>query len=161
VFTFRPTARLAKRLGVRSALQDQPATTRLGDWYGNLIYHGSHQMILCTSDKSLLTVVLPARDAKRSLVAALPASLGPLLRAIGVPAVRIQRELDAMRESAMGKPLSRSVLGSMNDLPYGLLYRLDDDPGTPFEEVALDLAETLCSPLGYDSPRETARRLLA
>jgi len=137
------------------------ATTRLGDWYANLLYHGRRQLILCTSDRSLLSVVLPARDAKRSLPSDLPAGVGDLLRAIEIPDKRIQQELEAMQEAAVGKPLSRSVLGSMNDLASGLLYRLDDDPDEPFEQVALDLAETPCSPLGYDSPRETARRLLA
>jgi hypothetical protein len=161
VFTFRPTAKLAKRLGVHPASQVEPATTRLGDWYGNLIYHGPHQMILCTSDKSLLSVILPARDAKQSLVASLPIAVGSLLRAIGVPDRHVRQELDAMRESAMGKPLSRSVLGSMNDFVFGLLCRLDDDPRIPFEAVARELSETPCSPLSYDSPRKIARRLLA
>jgi Domain of unknown function (DUF6933) len=146
---------------MRPELREQCATTKLGDWYGNLIYWGQRQFILCTSDRSLLSVVLPAEDAKRTLIASLPTSVGVLLTAIAVPASHIRQELDAMHESGVGKPSSRSVLGSMNDLASGLLYRLDDEPHSTLEQLALDLAETPCSPLGYDSPRERARRLLA
>jgi hypothetical protein len=161
VFRYRPTAKLAKRLGTQPAYQQHPTTTRLGDWYGNLLRFGHHQMILCTSDKSLLSVVLPAKDAKRSLAVSLPMAVASLLRAIGVRDLRIQSELDAMREAVIGKPLSRSVLGSMNDLAFGIMCRLDDDPGAPFLDLALELAETRCSPLGYDSPLTTARQLLS
>jgi hypothetical protein len=66
-----------------------------------------------------------------------------------------------MQQAMVGKPLSRSVLGSMNDFASGLLYRLDDDPAEPLEQLALDLSETPCSPLSYESPRDAARRLLA
>ena len=160
VFTFRPTAKLARRLGMRPA-PPVAATTGLGDWYANLIYHGPRQLILCTSDRSLLSVVLPARDAKRSLPTDLPAGLERVLRAIRVDDRRIREELDAMQQAVVGMPLSRSVLGSMNDFASGLLYRLDDDPAEPLEQLALDLSETPCSPLSYESPRDAARRLLA
>ena len=161
MFTYRPTARLAKRLGTQPVPEHYPTTTRLGDWYGNLLRHGPHQMILCTSDKSRLSVVLPAKDAKHSLPVALPMGVGALLAAIGVRHVLIQAELDAMREAVIGKPISRSVLGSMNDFAFGIMCRLDDDPRAPFHELALELAETPCSPLGYDSPLKTARHLLS
>jgi len=160
VFTFRPTAKLAKRLGARPVPDHEPPTTRLGDWYGNLLRVGHHQLILCTSEKSLLSVVLPARDAKRTLSQTLPVAVASLLHALGVPQKRIGLEPQAMRMSVLGKPISRSVLGSMNDLAFGLICRLEATPEAPLEELALELAETLCSPLGYDAPRVVARRLL-
>ena len=161
MFTFRPTARLTERLGAMPVPHEQPTTTRLGDWYGNLVRFGRQQMILCTSDRSLLSVVLPAKDVRHSLPLALPGAVGSLLHGLGVPATQVRAELEAMRDVTIGKTVSRSVLGSMNDFVFAIQCRLDDEPAVPFDELASWLSETPCSPLGYDSPRSAATRLLA
>jgi hypothetical protein len=46
------------------------STTRLGDWYGDVLRLGSTQYLIFISEHSRLAVVLPARNAK-----ALPAIL--------------------------------------------------------------------------------------
>lgn len=160
MFTFRPTAKLAMRLGARPLSDQGPPTTCLGDWYGNLLRIGHRQLILCTSDRSLLSVVLPAKDAKGALYQILPVAVESLLHAIGVPEERTGVEMQAMLDSVVGKPVSRSVLGSMNDLAFGLTCRYEATPDAPLEELALELSNTRCSPLGSDSPCTVARRLL-
>jgi hypothetical protein len=160
MFTFRPTAKLAKRLGVVPSSEQTSSTTCLGDWYSNLLRFGHQQMILCVSEKSLLPVVLPARNAKRDFRPMLSAGLESMLRSIGIPPSRIHEELNEMLDWVGGRPLSRSVLGSMNDLSFGLMCRFEDDPNVSLEDLSLELSDTPCSPLAYDSPRDVASRLL-
>ena len=69
MFTLRCTRRLLERFGEPAA--DVPApTTVLGDWYANLLNVGRLRLVLCTSERTLLTVLVPAKD-----VSALPDQL--------------------------------------------------------------------------------------
>jgi hypothetical protein len=43
----------------------------MANWYANLIYVGRAQMVMATSERSLLTVLLPAADLRKALVASL------------------------------------------------------------------------------------------
>jgi hypothetical protein len=62
--------------------------------------------------------------------------------------------------TSVGKPVSRSVLGSMNDFAVAMEYHLQVEPQVPLLDLALRLGKTPCSPLGYDHPMLVARRLL-
>jgi hypothetical protein len=84
-----------------------------------------------------------------------------ILAAIGVDDFDIAAELEEMRRFIVGKPLSRSVLGSMNDLAWGLECRLEAEPRIPLKDLALQLAGTPCRPLKYDSPIEATRALFS
>ena len=54
----------------------QESTTRLGNWYVNLVRYGRPQMVLASSERSLLTVVLPARNLRETMEGNLIASVG-------------------------------------------------------------------------------------
>jgi hypothetical protein len=84
-----------------------------------------------------------------------------ILTAIGVDDFDISAELEEMRRFIVGKPLRRSVLGSMNDLAWGLECRLEADPRIPLKQLALELANTRCGPLKYDSPIEATGALFS
>jgi hypothetical protein len=58
--------------------------TRLGDWYGNLFSVIRQQFALFTSERSLLSVVLPAKEI-RPLPGALTDALRRLLSDLEVP----------------------------------------------------------------------------
>jgi hypothetical protein len=64
-----------------------------------------------------------------------------------------------MNDVQLAGTLSRQVLGSMNDFAVAIGYRLHAEPNTHTSEWALWLAETPCSPLGYDRPRDVVKRL--
>ena len=160
MFTFRGTTKLRTRLRIVASLDERPATTRLGDWYGNLLYFGRRQLVLCTSQRSLLSVVLPARGLGITLLSDLRQGLGTVLERIGVERAAVLRELGEMDSMRHGKAVDRRVLGSMNDFALGLDYRLYAEPDEALVDLALDLAETPCSPLGFESPIDVARRLL-
>jgi hypothetical protein len=57
-------------------------TTTLGDWYANILNVGRSRLLMCTSERSPLTVIVPARnlaafpDRLQQTVANTLASLG-------------------------------------------------------------------------------------
>ena len=163
MYTLRCTRPLLRRLGPVTSPGDSPApvaTTSLGDWYANRLNLGSHRLILCTNERSLLSVVVPAKDLP-GLPQRLAASVAVLLRRIGVPPPAVAREVREMQWVRFDRTLSRSVLGSMNDFAFtaDAFFR---HPGSDVYLGDLDwrLSETPCGPLGYAQPLERARELL-
>jgi hypothetical protein len=161
MFTIRATRKLLTRIAVKGKVERRAPTTVLGDWYANLLHLGSRQLILCTSERSLLSVVMPARGAKASLLEQLQGGVGQALAALAIPASTVERELAEMQEAQVAGTESRSVLGSMNDFAFMMEVRLRTEPDTPMAEWSRWLAQTPCRPLGYDRPVDVVKRLLA
>jgi hypothetical protein len=105
-------------------------------------------------------VVVAGRDLRGTLLNNFRAGVRNMLAAIGVDNAQAHAELEAMRRFVVGKAVNRSVLGSMNDLAWGLECSLEREPSASFTDLALELGETPCSPLGYSSPIEVTRRML-
>jgi hypothetical protein len=61
VFTLRCTKKLLARLGASPALDDVEPTTRLGDWYANLLFRPGGQVVLFVNERTLLPVIVKAR----------------------------------------------------------------------------------------------------
>ncbi|MCU0957296.1 MAG: hypothetical protein MUF55_08230, partial [Hydrogenophaga sp.] len=81
--------------------------------------------MLAVSERSLLPLVVPARDS-RALVRRLREALEPILIEIGVSADEAAAECGAMQRWAVGKTANRRVLGSLNDLAFQLQVGLLD-----------------------------------
>lgn len=61
VFAIRCTQTLLKRLAAHPDDTDQSETTTvLGDWYVNTFNVGRLRLLLCASERSLLTAIIPA-----------------------------------------------------------------------------------------------------
>ena len=141
-----------------------PSTGRLGDWYVHAVRFGRPEFVIATSERSLLTVLFPARALRTNLAANLRAGVGSLLDSLGVSGETVAREIAAMESVTFGRATDRRVLGSMNELAFQasvLLTRGDDDLPT----ISCRLAEILMSALGtqrggYGYPGEIARGLL-
>ena len=130
-----------------------PASTKLGDWYAHLLFTRP-QLVLCVSERTLLPVLIPARDGSL-LVPRLREAVGQMLRALGVAEAAVAEE-EAMMGAVIGKTLSRQVLGSLNDF----VRMLDSYRGAgTLLDVSLRLAETPCGPLRMNSPREETKRV--
>jgi len=156
MFTLRCTAKLRKRLGTTGETASAPASTKLGDWYAHLLFTRP-QLVLCVSDRTLLPVLIPARES-RLLVPRLREAVAQMLGALGVAEAAVAAEQDAMIDAVIGKTASRQVLGSLNDFAWMLdSYR---GAGTLLE-VSLRLAETPCGPLQMNSPRNATLRAFA
>ena len=116
MLALRCTAKLLKRLKLdKEPLEDPgPSTTALGDWYANVIYMGRQPMVLAVSERSLLSLLMPARDLDQ-LPGRLIRTLLEKLKRMGVPETTIRQEVSKMDPVIYAKTASRSVLGSMND----------------------------------------------
>jgi hypothetical protein len=164
MITLRCTRKVLDRLGVPASSKgyDTP-TNALGDWYVNLLRFGRDQVVMATSERSLLTVLLPARELRHRLVPELLRGVASLLRDLDVPEDIVARELEAMQPIAFAPTASRSVLASMNNLAQTAEWQWGRNRSP--EEIMLALAETPMTalagggwPMGY--PSEAARRLL-
>jgi hypothetical protein len=132
------------RAKVAITLDGPESTTRLGDWHANLVHVGRVQLVLAMSDKTFLPVVLPGAPIS-TLAARLPVAVGDVLRALGVPAIDVEREQAAMSAVVFGKAVNRQVLGVMVDFAQALPFYIDSTPS--LLALSLKLAGTPCGPL--------------
>jgi hypothetical protein len=98
-------------------LPDVESTTRLGDWYGNILRIGRRQHLLFISERSRLPVVIPIRESKR-LVTMFPDAVCEVLGRVGVAAEDIADERSRMSVIAFGRTRNRSLLGTLNDFVF-------------------------------------------
>jgi hypothetical protein len=127
-------------------------TTTLGDWYANTLNVGRLRLLLCTSERSLLSVILPARGFGE-FTAHLRKAVGDMLASLGVPAQQIAREQREMAWHRFDRTRSRQVLGSMNDFAFlADTYIRDDGPNVDLDSIARMLNRAPCRPINYESP---------
>jgi hypothetical protein len=148
----RCTRKLLVRLKRTEVRADVPSTTRLGDWYGNILRIGRHQHLLFISEHSRLPVVIPIREAKR-VETIFPNAVCAVLAAVGIADESIADERLRMSEIAFGPTMNRSLLGTLNDFAFmaqqGNANRTE--PESP-EELMRFLAQTPILPLNGASP---------
>ncbi len=159
-FTIRCTRTLLERLQADPA---QPAsaepTTTLGDWYANTLNVGRLRLLMCTSERSLLTVILPARHLA-DFPERLRNAVGDLLTSLGVAAPLIAREQLEMMSHRFDRTRSRQVLGSMNDFAFlAETHIREDGPDVDLTDVARMLNRAPCKPIEYAPPSAFATGL--
>ena len=113
--------------------------------------------MLAVSGITLLPVLVTAAPYK-TMIPRIAEAAGQVLRALGIGEAKVAEEEDAMRDAVMATTNNRRVLGSMNDFANMLDAYLDDRCLT---EVALHLADSPCSPIGMNSPREATLTLFS
>lgn len=145
----RCTRKLLRRLPVTA---DPPAsTTLLGDWYANILFSRPQQLLVCVSERTLLPIVLPAKESQ-TLVPRLALAVGDVLLQLGVNSKLIEAEQNEMRTFAYARTQNRRVLGSLNDFMFMLTHDLNARPNASLTEHSLHLARTPCTPIGHRSP---------
>ena len=158
MFTLRCTRKLLRRIPDGPLGDDTAPTTLLGDWYANLLFLRPQQIVLCISERTLLPLILPAKDA-RYLVGRLVEKLPEVLSALGINATAIRRETGAMQTSIIGPTRDRRVLGSLNELVFQLEHQIRFLPGLSPFEYSMRLAETPMSLIAYSSPDRATQAL--
>lgn len=156
--TLRCTQKLLKRMKVSPDRDTNTPTTRLGDWYANLLYINRQQIVLCISEVTYLAVVLPAKDSA-SLTARLTAGVEQMLRWLQLPQSDIATELGAMQNMQIGRTDSRRTLGVLNDTAFMLEAHLAYQPDVSLDECSQFLAGTIHMPI-KDSPDDATRLLV-
>src|SRR5688572_33252096 len=94
----RCTQKLLVRLKQVGELPPVEATTRLGDWYGNILRIGRRQHLLFISERSRLAVVLRITESKR-LATVFPDAVCERLAIVGIAAADIADERVRMLDS--------------------------------------------------------------
>lgn len=165
MLTLRCTQRVRTRLRLPERFPEAPASIgALGDWYVHLVRFGRSEFAIATSGCCLLTLLLPARELRTSLVPDLHASLRSLLERLHVPEEQVSRELDAMQPVGIARATNRRVLGSMNDLVFQASHYLTHggNPATLAERLAHPPMSAIGEKPGHlGFPDMLARALLA
>jgi hypothetical protein len=133
------------------------STTRLGDWYGNILRIGRREHLLFISERSRLPVVLPIREVKQ-LGTVFQDAVCERLSIVGVAAGDIADERVRMSELGFGRTRNRSLLGTLNDFAF-MAQSVDarrSEPESP-EELMRFLSQTPILPLDRASPIELTR----
>jgi hypothetical protein len=107
----RCTQQLLHRLKRFDLEPPMKSTTRLGDWYGNVIRMGNRHVLLFLSERSRLPVLIPIRQASK-MATVLPDAVSEMLAWLRVPENFIAEERRHMSEIALGH---RSRLGQDAD----------------------------------------------
>jgi hypothetical protein len=108
----RCTQKLLARLKQSGDLPAIESTTRLGDWYGNILRIGARQHLLFISERSRLPVIVPLREVKRLSTVFLEA-VCDRLAVVGVTAADIAEERALMSEMVFGRTRNRSPAGTV------------------------------------------------
>jgi hypothetical protein len=137
------------RLGLPAQLPApvQP-NTRLGNWYVHLARFGRQQIVVATSERSLLTVLLPANKLRVSIEINFQAAVAELLTALRVPENIVSRELAAMQPLSFAAASNRRVIGSINEFVWQLenYMKRTSDPLS----LSLELSDTPMWPSGLN-----------
>lgn len=115
MYTLRCTRRLLRRLPLEVTAVAARPSTLLGDWYANVLFLGRSQHVLCTNERSLLSVIVPLKDPVL-LPFRLQEGAQSLLLRLGFPSSVVAKEARAMSQVTIGTTVNRSVLGSMNEI---------------------------------------------
>jgi hypothetical protein len=159
VVTVRVTRKLLKYLRVDAVCTEVAPTTVLGDWYANLLFTRHLRLVICVSERSLLPVFVEAKD-RSTFVERFREAVRSVVEEIGVAGCSIECELNEMSQIRIATTMSRSVLGSLNEL--GFLSRVSIGQRRQMDLIALaaEIAETPCSPIKYESPKSMTLALL-
>jgi hypothetical protein len=150
--SFRCTQKLLRRLPDAVTAEPLPTTTVLGDWYCTPLNHRHRRLILGLAERSLLPVVVSAKELA-TFPARFTEAVLRVLEAIGVPAKLRGREAEAMAQRALAKTNNRSSLGSMKDPAFLALVFLDRVPDASPDIIAEELVDVPCGPLEHVFPR--------
>ena len=135
----------ARWLGAVSATDIDRSTTRLGDWYVNVLFW-KRQVALFASEAPPLPVLVPFARAA-TWIDPLPTVLLTQLEAHEAPRSFTEQALSEMELRRIAKTPSRRVLGVMNEFKYlAVVYAtLGDESG--LLALSVRLADTPCGPL--------------
>ena len=158
MFAIRCTRKLLRR-GAPAILEAPvPPTTVLGDWYANVLFARPEHLVVCISERTLLPVVVTAKDIKH-LPSRIASAVRDMLFALGVPASQVEAELREMEFGYLAVTANRKVLGSLNEFMFQFEHAYHHYPNLTLHQRALRLAEMPCGAIEHAFPTEATRAL--
>jgi hypothetical protein len=162
MITLRCTKKLRIYLGIESQRELEPTTSRLGDWYANIIPTVVGDFILFTNQKTLLSAILPASEID-DFEALFVLRVVNVFGLIGIPVDIVREEIKQFLPIQYAKTDNRSILGTMNDYAYQLQIWAElssEENPLSLSDVEYDLSQNPCGAMNYRSPIEVTRELL-
>ena len=153
MFAVRCTRKLLDRGAPRLLTKPVPPTTVLGDWYANIVVTRPEHLVVCISERTLLPVIVTAKDVKQ-LPERLATAVKTMLAAVGVSEEDVAAEGLEMGAGYLATTEDRRVLGCLNDFVVHFKHGAGSDPDLNVQERALRLARMPCSRLGFAFPSE-------
>lgn len=159
MLTLRCTQKLLRRMSERPTETESKPTTLLGDWYANILF-SKPQLVLCISERTLLPVVVRAKEIQL-LGDRFAGAVRELLTVLEIAPRLIDQELAQMQGLRFGRTINKRVLGSLNDFMFQLDCSVHDEPDMPLLLRSLELGQIPCSPIGFKFPTEATVELFA
>ena len=160
MFALRCTRKLLNRGAPEVLEAPVPPTTLLGDWYANVLFTRPEHLVLCLSERTLLPVVVTAKDVKK-LPYRVAEAAAKVLGAIGIDPDHVAEEVRKMEHGYLAVTANRKVLGSLNDFMFHLEHGLHMRPGLTLHERALCLSEMPSAAIEFAFPSEATRALFS
>jgi hypothetical protein len=107
----------------------EPGNSPLGIWYANITVENDWIFLLFVNDPTLYTVILPFSviPDPAQVFKTFQEYLSASLASDGINKWRIHSLLDIHKRYAYSRTISRSMIGSMNDLTNIFLLHIDSD----------------------------------
>jgi hypothetical protein len=145
---------------IRSAIEDDLETeSALGNWYGRAIFVRPVQLVLCTNERSLLSVVIPLSPVT-TLVDRFRSAAIDRINQIPISSELLAKECSALEDIRVGRAKSRSVISAMNHLTYGVESWLAYPQPNDLEHLGLTLCNTPISSISTHWPWLEAELLM-
>jgi hypothetical protein len=157
MIVFRCTQKLAKKF--RFSLEKDIETVSenvLGDWYFNYFTFDRKYYLIGLSEKSLLSVIVAAKDFKTFPMRFIE-SLRIILQTIGINKSQIENEISAMENIIFTKTKSKVALGCQNDCIQMIRHRMSYQSGESLLEYSLYLGRVPFKPLKYSFATEVTK----
>src|SRR6266487_5378328 len=137
--TLRCTQKLLKRLRVQPLGHTSAPSSPLGDWYAAPLSVGRTRLIMCVSEVSLLPALVRSQSHV-GLIARFGEAVVAVLGRLGIARAHLLAEKQHLAEVIIGKTISRSVLGSMNDFANMARWHIKAKGDGDLVAIALKLA---------------------
>src|ERR1017187_5495704 len=104
----RCTRKLLGRMGKPGVTEGAlpKSTTRLGDWYANVVVVHRQHVVLAVSGVTLLPVLVPAAPYK-TMIPRIAEAAGQILRALKIGEDKVAAEEETMRDAVMATTNNR------------------------------------------------------
>jgi hypothetical protein len=152
---FRLSQKLAAKIHERPTAAPPLDENPLADWSGHLFTADRTQYILAFNTACFYSAVFFGRgitDDHQFLRLALP-MIREVMDRDGLEFLHRRDVAPSTGAIRFAKPLSRSVIGTMNEFVHEAKFILTHEAISPFD-LSFRLNEMPCSVLKYDSPRE-------
>ena len=155
----RCTKKLLNRLRVDLVAEEQFSSNLLGAWYANVFIVERKPYVICTNERSFLSVIVPFKESA-TIAQRFQIAVHDLFRTISIPESAIERELREMSIVKFGRTENRNLLGNMKELTLSAQTSMWVHPEEGLPKLAVYLSGYLIGPAPYRVPKELAHRLL-